>query len=238
MKLDPVKVDELRKEKGLSVNGLSHLLGVCRTTIWKWIRGLLIPNERKVRKLADVLEVPVNEISDLSGSAPQSNSKISNFASALDSFAGSGILKKQQEFQAFSTALNKLNQETVYTNIILKAILSSTDFIIYIKDAEQKYITASSSFIANLNLLPGYSVIGKTDEDFFTVRGAKNNSDEDSKVINTGDSVINREAYIPGSRRKKWGLISKYPIFDNEKKISGVIGIIHDISDKKAKELE
>ena len=235
MKLDPVKVEELRKEKGLSVNGLSHLLGVCRTTIWKWIRGLLMPNENKVRKLADVLEVPVNEISDLSNSVSKSASALDSFALSLESFADSGMLKKQQEFQSFSRTLSKLNQEVVYTNIILKAILSSTDLIIYIKDVNMKYITASSSFIANLNLLPKYSVLGKTDEDFFPLRDTKRNNDEDCEVINTGKPIVNREDYIPGSRRRKWGLISKYPILDNDRKISGVIGIIHDITEKRLK---
>ena len=236
MKLDPVKVDELRKEKGFSVNGLSHLLGVCRTTIWKWIRGILIPNERKVRKLADVLEVPVNEISDLDKTASKSRSKLSSFADSINSFSDSGIAKKQQDFMAFTRALNKLNQDVVCTNIILKAILSSTDLIIYMKDLNNQYITASSSFIANLNLLPTYDVISKTDEEFFTLRDAKKNSDEDIKVMDTGKPVINEERYIPGSRRKKWGLISKYPILDNNNKIAGLIGVIHDITEKKTEE--
>jgi PAS domain S-box-containing protein len=238
MKLDPVKVDNLRKEKGLSVNGLSHLLGVCRTTIWKWIRGLLIPSERKVRKLADVLEVPVNQISDLPNSASKSGAGLNSFSEALNAFSDSAMMKKQQDFQSFTCALNKLNQEVVYTNILLKAILTSTNIIIYIKDLNNQYIAGSSSFIANLNLLPNYNVNGKTDEEFFTARDAKKNSDEDIEVMNTGESVLNRESYIPGSRRRKWGLISKYPILDNNKNIAGVIGVIHDITDKKDNETE
>ena len=44
------------------------------------------------------------------------------------------------------------------------------------------------------------------------------------------------ENYIPGTRKKKWGLISKYPLYDSDSKIQGVVGTIVDITDLKNSE--
>ena len=58
---------------------------------------------------------------------------------------------------------------------------------------------------------------------------------EDLGVIQTGDPVNDREDYIPGSKKKKWGLISKTPILENDK-IAGVLGMITDITVRKKQE--
>ncbi|HJO95241.1 MAG TPA: PAS domain-containing protein [Victivallales bacterium] len=236
MKLDLDKIQDLREDKGLSINGLSKLLGVCRTTLWKWIKGLLTPNEDKVRKLADVLEVPVNKISDLDAARPKSNQTLNTLASSLNSFGDSNMLKQQQKFDYFTKSITDLNKEMVHTNIITKALLSSTDIIFYIKDLNLNYITANNAFIDTLKLNSEFCVAGKKDEDLITLSEAERNSKEDSNVITSGQPVLNREGVIPGSRRRKWGIISKHPIYDNENKIAGLVASFVDITEKKRKE--
>ena len=44
--------------------------------------------------------------------------------------------------------------------------------------------------------------------------------------------IANKVNFIPGSRRKKWGLISKYPIKSNKGRPIGLIAIISDITKK------
>ncbi|MCP4177545.1 MAG: PAS domain-containing protein [bacterium] len=236
MKLDLDKIQDLREDKGLSINGLSKLLGVCRTTLWKWIKGLLIPNENKVRKLADVLEVPVNKISDLDAAQPKSKQTLNTLASSLQSFGDANMQKQQKKFEYFTKTINDLNKELVNTNIITRALLSSTDILFYIKDLNLEYITANNAFIENLKLNQDFIVTGKMDEDFITLSEAERNSKEDRTVITSGKPVVNREGIIPGSRRRRWGIISKHPVYDSENKIAGLVASFVDITDKKRKE--
>ena len=88
-------------------------------------------------------------------------------------------------------------------------------------------------FLKNLSLNKDFNVNGKTDNDFFTASEAKQITEQDHIVISTGRPITNIDAYIPGSRKKKFGLLSKFPIFDSYRKIAGIIVVINDITDRK-----
>jgi PAS domain S-box-containing protein len=79
-------------------------------------------------------------------------------------------------------------------------------------------------------------VAGKSDDCFFSIKEAKLNNEQDKKVLQTGKAIKDIEQYIPGSRKKKWGIISKLPITDNDNKTIGILGIILDITEKKEAE--
>ena len=67
---------------------------------------------------------------------------------------------------------------------------------------------------------------------FFINQEAKKNTEEDLKVINTGTPIIDQEDYIPGSRKKKIGLISKIPVYNNKNEIFAIIGFFIDITER------
>ena len=122
----------------------------------------------------------------------------------------------------------------IQTSFIVKAILNTIPSIFYVKDVDSKYVIASKDFISNLGLKAGFDVLGEVDSDFFPNKEAKANFEEDLKVIQTGIPVY-RDGLIFGSRRKKWGLISKTPILEDGKVI-GVLGVIMDFTAKKKQE--
>ena len=95
---------------------------------------------------------------------------------------------------------------------------------------------ANNAFVEHLGLNSGFKVSGKNDDDFFSLAEAAKNSKEDQEVLDTGEEMINKEKYIPGSRKHKWGMISKYPIYDAEKKISGIFGLYIDITERTKNE--
>lgn len=57
-------IKALRKKKGYSQETLAQELIVVRQTISKWEKGLSVPDAEMLEKLADVLEVSVNELLD------------------------------------------------------------------------------------------------------------------------------------------------------------------------------
>lgn len=69
-------IKALRKKKGYSQETLAQQLFVVRQTVSKWEKGLSVPDAEMLEKLAEVLEVSVNELLDKPAEQPQpDNSK-------------------------------------------------------------------------------------------------------------------------------------------------------------------
>jgi PAS domain S-box-containing protein len=82
-------------------------------------------------------------------------------------------------------------------------------------------------------------IIGKTDFDFYPKELAEGFFADDQSVIRTGQPVLNREEYLLDEHgEKQWLLTSKLPLKDKEGNIIGIVGIGHNITDRKHAEEE
>ncbi len=54
-----------REEKGLSQLELSQLINVSQAAIGQWERNIFVPKSNKLHKIAEVLEIPYDEIKQL-----------------------------------------------------------------------------------------------------------------------------------------------------------------------------
>ena len=68
-------------------------------------------------------------------------------------------------------------------------------------------------------------VTNKTDESFFTLKEAKINSEQDKQVLFSGKVVECEEIPLPGTRKKVNALAYKFPIMDENNRVSGVAGV-------------
>ena len=141
---------------------------------------------------------------------------------------------KQFVTEALSSTIdlsNKLNE----AGIIIKALISGIDSIFYIKNTELFYLTANDAFMNNLSLKTDFVSFGKTDRDFFSSKEAKENAIKDERVLITKEKTV-EEGFIPGSKKRKWGIITRIPIFDLNDNIVGLVTSIVDITDRKKTE--
>ena len=231
------KFRELRLKSKISVISAANKSGVDRGTLWAWEKGRTSPNESKIRKLAEILNVSVTEISDLAIEYPLSDGKISELADSWHVFSEEGNLNQEVIQRVFLSNLENLFIKFNQTSIIVKAIMFSMNFMFYVKDTNLKYITANQIFLNNTSSsIDENQVLGCKDHNFFSLQEARENEAQDKDVILTGKPLIDFEGYIPGTRKKKWGLISKYPILDSKGKIGGVTGVYIDITDRKSSE--
>ncbi len=233
MKFYYKKLREIRTKKKIRVDALCAQMEVGRTTIWAWETGKRIPSERIIRQLADLLNISVEDISELKpDKAKNETVNSSHIDSLLNAFTSTEINERQKyqktHLKIIENQLNELNQ----ISMIIKIFLDSIDTIFYSKDMTSKYIFANRSFLDNASKIKDFKVLGCTDKDFFPKNEAKENNQEDNNVIVNGQS-IKREGYIPGNRKKKWGIISKVPIFDSNNRILGILGYFHDITERK-----
>ena len=229
-------VRRYRKQKKISMILLAQKIGISRKTLGHWENAQRKPNEIKIRMLAKALDIPVNEISDLKPEHPVSKGKFSEVIESWLSLADSSDQSRIKQEQEFISKIIQQQKELRQATIVIKALLSSIHCSFYIKDTNLKYITANHIFLKNLSMDIGYQVIGKTDKDLLPEKEAKINSEQDRKVIISGAAILKKEDFIPGTRKKKWGLISKQLIFDTEGKIVGLVGTFHDITDRKKAE--
>ena len=96
---------------------------------------------------------------------------------------------------------------------------------------------ANPADLKNLRCKTEADALGKTDEAFFPAEVAKTFYDDDQKVLH-GKPVINREEhFFDKTGRKRWLLTSKLPLRDQDGKIVGLVGIGHDITNRKEVEL-
>ena len=92
-------------------------------------------------------------------------------------------------------------------------------------------LLSNKPFKENLKLNNNYSVKGKNDFDFFPKRNAQKNLDEDFVILKEKKSIINEIRTIPWSKNKRWGMVSKHPIFDSSNRIAGMLCVIDDITE-------
>ena len=209
---------------------------VTRKTLGIWESGARMPSELKIRTLANILEVSVDEISDLEPEHPVSKGDFSKTIKSWLSLANTTEKQREQQENNLISQIRHQQDELRQATTVIKALLASIETIFYVKDINLTYITANNAFLKNLSLPFEYRVLGKSDKDFYPLREAQNNHQQDYDVLISGKSILKMEDYIPGSRKKKWGLISKIPIFDSEGKIAGLVGSFLDITDRKKEE--
>jgi len=105
---------------------------------------------------------------------------------------------------------------------------------IYFKDRESRFIRVSFDMKKTIFKSDSDSYIGKTDFDYFTEEHARPAYEDEQKIINTGVPLVNleeRETFEDGSF--SWVSTTKVPLRDENNKVTGIVGISRDITDKK-----
>ena len=83
------------------------------------------------------------------------------------------------------------------------------------------------------------ALLGQTDFDFFPAELAQQFADEEQQLLSAGQTLVNREAcYNPSADKPQWTLTTKAPLYDQNGKIIGIVGINRDISFIKQAEHE
>ncbi len=81
--------------------------------------------------------------------------------------------------------------------------------------------------------------MGKTDADLIYGKTGERGLAEDLKVISSGIPIFNsEESFVDKNGVKRWLLTSKIPLFDVDGKATSLVGIGHDITERKKNETE
>ena len=218
------KIELLRKKKAIRINKLCNKLNISKTTYWRWKNNLTSMDKGSLLNIAEILNINVNEISDLSLPG-NSNYDIRKSIEACDEFKSRERGTTYTHVDNAIFHLQQAKKKIESTKLIVTGLLESINFPLYIKDSSLKYVMANRAFLNHFSLKPYYIVKGKNDDDFFPKVESKFNSKQDRSVLHSGKALDCVEQFIPGTKKKQIGTIYKFPILDSENKVMGVAGL-------------
>ncbi|MEM0968671.1 MAG: AraC family transcriptional regulator [Verrucomicrobiota bacterium] len=97
---------------------------------------------------------------------------------------------------------------------------------VFLKDGSGRMMGGSRAVVQRLGLLSEGDLIGKEDGDFFPDEIVQGYLSDDRQVIASGEPLINRlEVWKSEGVSLQWSLTSKYPVFDQDGKVFGIMGI-------------
>lgn len=124
----------------------------------------------------------------------------------------------------------KLERQISYQLFFQKRIFDSIPAHVYLKDTEGKYMAVNNAFAEFMNR-PREEFEGKSVFDILPEDAAIISKMEDDEVLSAGKELSGGELLAIGrGGRKQWQKVSKTPLFDEEGKVSGIIGCSFDIT--------
>ncbi len=118
---------------------------------------------------------------------------------------------------------------------LLRTLIDNLPDFIYVKDTESRLVLCNTAARRVLGVKTPDEFIGKTDFDFYPQKLAAQYYADEREVFRSGQALTNREEPLMelASNRRGWLLTTKAPLRDSRGKIIGIVGIGHDISERK-----
>ena len=122
---------------------------------------------------------------------------------------------------------------------LLKTIIDNVPDLIFIKDRAGRFVAVNAAMLRVLQVKSVEEVIGKTDFDFSPPELAANYVADDQVVMRSGEPMIDHEESAPDvNGNAAWLLTTKVPLRDSDGKVTGLVGIGRDITNRKRAEQE
>ena len=137
------------------------------------------------------------------------------------------------------TSIKKTEEELEKERNLLRTLIDNIPDRIYVKDTSGRFIICNKALVERMGKTEMSEVLGKTDFDFLPQEFAEKFYKDEQEIIRTGVPLINHEevrGIIDGVKR--WNLVTKVPLRDSSGKITGIVGIGRDITERKRKETE
>jgi len=122
---------------------------------------------------------------------------------------------------------------------MLRTLIDNIPDPIYVQDEQCRKVIANKADVENIGLDSEAEALGKTDIELFPGEIGRLGYKADKTVIDNGKPVFNlEEEFVDKQGRKRWLLTTKIPLYDKNGKVTGLVGIGHDITLQKENEIE
>ena len=128
-----------------------------------------------------------------------------------------------------------MNEKLALEHVHLKTLVNSLPSLVWVKNDQGAYMTCNARF-ESLYGVSEDGLIGKTDYDFVDKDMANFFRRNDFKAITAGKASVNEELLTFADGHQELCETTKVPMFHKDGSVIGVLGIAHNITDRKVDE--
>ena len=122
---------------------------------------------------------------------------------------------------------------------LLRTIIDHLPSRIYVKDRDSRYILNNRAHLASLGATAQEQVTGRTLREIMPGERAEIAMADDQQVMATGAPILSDEKSATlDDGTTRWSLTTKVPLRDTHGEVTGLVGISHDITQRKLAEQE
>jgi PAS domain S-box-containing protein len=117
---------------------------------------------------------------------------------------------------------------------MLRTLIDNLPDPIYVQDKECRKVIANKADVENIGCANEAEVLGKTDIELFPGTIGERGYKDDKKIIISGKPIFDlEEEFINANGKHRWLQTTKIPLYDKDGNITGLVGIGHDITERK-----
>jgi PAS domain S-box-containing protein len=118
---------------------------------------------------------------------------------------------------------------------LLRTIMETIPDYVYAKNTRHEFLAASNALARRMGATTADQLLGKTDFDFYPKEIAEKYARDELEIMRSGQAVIDREeSTLDASGKTVWHSTSEVPFRDAAGNVVGLVGIGHDISERRA----
>jgi PAS domain S-box-containing protein len=135
------------------------------------------------------------------------------------------------------TAAKKTEESMRLEKILLRTLIDKLPDTIYVKDADGRKIIANVADVFAIGAASEAEVIGKTDLELFNNDIGLRGYQDDMQVLQNGVAIMDKEEFFfDKGGIKRWLLTSKVPVRNELGQVERLLGIGHNITQRKQDE--
>jgi len=143
-----------------------------------------------------------------------------------------GTFSASREVTKLKEAEESLDRE----RFLLRTLIDNLPDFIYAKDKQGHFVLNNAAHAKSFGVTPR-EILGKSDFDFFPHELAQQFYNDERKIIETGEPVMNQEQYksTRGDKtgQKRWSVSTKVLWRDDQGVVLGTVGITRDVHETK-----
>ncbi len=123
------------------------------------------------------------------------------------------------------------------SHALLQALMDHMPDEIYFKDTHHRFTRINLAQARLLGLNDPAEAIGKDDSHFFTREHVEHSHERERRIIETAEPLVDyqqEDSLVDG--RSRWVSITQAPIFDDRGRVTSLVGISRDITDRRRAE--
>jgi sigma-B regulation protein RsbU (phosphoserine phosphatase) len=137
------------------------------------------------------------------------------------------------------TELKRAQDELTRERNLLRTIIDHLPSRVFVKDTEGRFLLNNHAHLEALGVKEQQDTLGRTIKEFYAGARGEQAYQDDQQVLGGGSPIINSEKSDFGTGGNvHWSLTTKVPLRDAQGKITGIVGISHDITRRKLAEEE